>query len=602
MKLPSLRQAFQEARVTLRRFPFVICDAVLATAAALVLIDYQGPARPSILFNILLAGILGIPLLTALSLVSERKRYGMLASIGLQLFGALLLVGYAFTVPTDLTHAPTVTLFRFSILAVALHLFVAYVPYAAKSEINGFWHYNKTLFMRVLTALLFSLVLYVGLAIALAAVDNLFGIEVPGKRYPELWIFINGVFTTWFFLAGVPEDLKQLDTLTEYPKGLKVFAQYILFPIVLIYLVILYAYLAKIVVAWDWPEGWVSKLILGFAGTGMFLLLLLHPITGRTENVWVSKASRWFYVVLIPLVVMLFLAVWRRVAQYGFTEGRYLAIALGIWLAFLIVYYTLSRAKSIKVVPASLCLFAFIVSFGPWGAFSVARESQIGRLEKIATQAGILSNGKIHPVKGEIPAQDAKQISAILSYLHENHGFGGIQEWFDENLKEDTIRSGIAYKSPPAVAKLMGMKYVERWAEVPGAMVMLAADSAFDLTGYDRMGHLSWFPRGADHAEPLSDGISYRVTEGLDTLTFTIASTGAQLLQIDLQRHAASLMEKYGTSPTGRIPNDAIAVSASGNGLRVRVCPWQIQVQRREGETKILGMNAVILYSLEKSQ
>ncbi|MDH3253238.1 MAG: DUF4153 domain-containing protein, partial [Ignavibacteria bacterium] len=175
MKLPSIHQTIQQAGATLRRFPVVIFAAALATGAAMILVDYEGPSRPTILFNILLAGILGIPLLIALALLAERKRFGRPAALGLQLLGVLVLAAYAITVPTDLTHAPLVTLFRFYILAIALHLFVAVAPFTTKGELNGFWYYNKALFFRVLTSLLYSLVLYGGLSIALAAVDNLFG-------------------------------------------------------------------------------------------------------------------------------------------------------------------------------------------------------------------------------------------------------------------------------------------------------------------------------------------------------------------------------------------------------------------------------------------
>jgi hypothetical protein len=424
---------------------------------------------------------------------------------------------------------------------------------------------------------------------------------VPGKRYLELWIIINGLFTTWFVLGGIPEDLGLLDAVTDFPKALKVFAQYILLPIVLVYFVILYAYLAKIVFAWDWPQGWVSKLILGFSGTGILTLLLLHPVVDRGGIALITKSARWFYVLLAPLVVMLFLAVWRRVTEYGFTEGRYLAIALGIWLAFLVIYFTLSKTKSIKVIPASLCLLAFLVSFGPWGTFSVAMNSQIGRLGRLSGEAGILVDGKIRKVHEEVPFEAAKQISAILAYLHENHGFDGIQGWFPETLKEDSVSSGIAYKSPEAVAKLMGLNYVSHWAEGPGGMVSLNADGAFELSGYNRMVHMPMFPWETAKIEVPADGISYRTTEGMSRIAFVDLRTGTEILQIDLRRHAEDLMKRFGASANDRVPHSALALSDSGNGLRVRICPWQIQIQQKGGETKVMRVDGVILYSLEKS-
>jgi hypothetical protein len=600
MKIPSIRQAYQEARITARRFPLVICDAVIVTVAALIIVDHEGPAEPTILFNIFFAGVLGFPLLITMALVAERRGLSRAVHLALQLFGLLLLAGYALTIPTDFTHAPLVSLLRFFILGAALLLMLSVSPFATRGEGNGFWHYNKTLVLRALTAFLYSLVLYAGLSLALAALDNLFGVNVPGKRYFELWILVSGMFTTWFFLAGIPENLSRLNDLTDYPQSLKVFAQYILLPIVLVYLVILYAYLGKIVMAWDWPQGWVSKLILGFSGTGIFLLLLLHPIMGHAENIWVKKFSQWFYLVLIPLIVMLFLAVWRRVSEYGITEGRYLALALGVWLVFIVVYFTVSRTKSIKVIPGSLCLLAFAVSFGPWGVFSVARQSQINRLEKFVSEAGILADGRIHSVHGAIPFEQAKQISAVLAYLHENHGYDGIQGWFAESLKDDTSSSGLPYKSPEAVAKLMGFQYVTYWAASPEGMVNFNAEGPFDPRGFDRMTIIQMFRAGGREVRLTSDSISYHISTERDSLVFCTIPSGKELVRINLLRHAEELLEKYRSAPTDHIPDEEMIIDASGNGLQVRLCPSWMQVQQQSGKTKLTGMTAVMLYSLER--
>lgn len=599
MKIPTIRQAYKDARATFGRFPFVILDAALGTAAALILVDHEGPAKPTILFNIFFAAVLGIPLLAALVLVAERRRLSKKMSLALQTSGILLLVGYAFTLPTNFTQAPLVSLWRFFILAVALHLFAFTAPYAARGEGNGFWHYNKTLLLRILTALLYSLVLYAGLSIALAALDNLFGVYVPGKRYFELWILVTGMFSTWFFLAGVPENLAELDALTNYPRSLKILAQYILLPIVLIYFVILYAYLGKIVVTWDWPQGWVSKLILGFSATGLFLLLLLHPITGRAENLWIKKFARWFYVALIPLIVMLFLAVWRRIGEYGITEGRYLAIALGVWLVFLVTYFSASRNESIKVIPISLCVFAFAVCFGPWGAFSVSRHSQVARLEKLSTEAGILVDSRIRPVHAEIPFDQAKQISAVLAYLKEIHGYDEIQGWFAQSLREDTSSSRLPYKSPEAVARMMGFEYVTYWAASPEGIVNFNAASSFDPRGYSRMAILQERWTGGREIKFPADSISYRVSTEMDSISFSAIPSGRPLLRINLLQHAEKLLEKYRTAPTDRIPVQEMSLDAAGNGLGIRLCPSWIQVQQRGGKTKLTGMTAVMLYTVE---
>ena len=196
MRLPSFQQILRDAIQTFQRFPLVLINTAIGTICVVILIDHEGPAKATVLFNILLATILGIPLLTGLKLLSEKNKLGKGMGIILQVMGILLLVAYGCTVPSDLGEAPAIHILRLIVIAVALHFFVAFAPYLTPGEVNGFWHYNKTLLMRILTTLIYTVVLYAGLSLALAALDNLFGMNVPGKRYAELWFIILGFFNT----------------------------------------------------------------------------------------------------------------------------------------------------------------------------------------------------------------------------------------------------------------------------------------------------------------------------------------------------------------------------------------------------------------------
>jgi len=121
-----------------------------------------------------------------------------------------------------------VTALRYVQLSLGLHLFAAFAPYIRAGELSGFWQYNRTLFLRALTTAVFAGVLFAGLSGALAGIDNLLGVDVEGETYGRLWFFIAFVFGTWFFLGGVPEDLEELDTKTDYPAIIKVFSQFAL--------------------------------------------------------------------------------------------------------------------------------------------------------------------------------------------------------------------------------------------------------------------------------------------------------------------------------------------------------------------------------------
>ena len=602
MRMPSFQKISREAMESFARFPLPLISAAAGTIAALIIMDHEGPARPTILWSILFCGILGIPLFTGTTLFVEKSKSSPSMGWSVKLAAFLLLVAYAWIIPQDLTNAPAMHVNRLLLLAFAAHLFVAFGPFIAGNEINGFWHYNKTLFLRILVAALFAHVVFAGLAFALAALDNLFGMHIPGKRYGELWVLVTGLFTTWYFLAGIPKNLDALDDSTDYPKGLKVFAQYILLPIVLVYLAILYAYLGKILISWDWPQGWVSKLILGFSGTGMLSLLLLYPVSRQTENVWIRMVARWFYLVLIPVVVMLFFAVWRRVSEYGMTEGRYLAIALGVWLVIVILYFLLLPSKNIKFIPVSLCLGTLLVIFGPWSVFTVSEQSQVSRLETLLTRNSLLVQGKAKKSGGGLPSADVREISAVLTYLHDMYGYESIQPWFEATLREDSTMPGVKYKGAPVVAAMMDIEYTRARPEY-GGVIFIATDKekTLDIRGYTALLRSQYVHTGEARTTHTFGTFSYRASDNLDTLTFVLHQNGVprDSLHVDIGRLVKTVFRDHGNMGADNVQPGAMSAEAASTSLRVRVCLSDARLQRKNEETTVLSYTADILCAVD---
>jgi hypothetical protein len=88
---------------------------------------------------------------------------------------------------------------------------VAFLPFIGVSETIAFWQYNRRLFLGFLRAVVFSGVIYVGMVIALGALDKLFGVDVDGETYFRIWFVIAFLVNTWIFLAVVPERLPELE-------------------------------------------------------------------------------------------------------------------------------------------------------------------------------------------------------------------------------------------------------------------------------------------------------------------------------------------------------------------------------------------------------
>jgi hypothetical protein len=471
--------------------PLTVASGVVATVAAIMLNENLGNEER--LAALLWSALLGIPLFTGLRMLAER--YGWRPWLGWLPEAAGIAALTAFAVAWTGWSGP-VQAARVAQLLAVFGLFLAVAPYLTGPEGRGFWAYNRALLERVLVAALYAHVLFVGAAIALAALDNLFGVDVVSRAYLRLWFVAVLFLMPWFFVAGLPADREALEAPQEYPRELRVFTRFALLPIVALYLLILLAYFVKVLITWEWPSGWIGWLVSAVAVAGIFSLLLVHPLASRPGDRWVGTYARAYYLLLLPAIVMLWLALRQRVEQYGVTENRYFLIVLSVWLAGIAVYQLVTRARGIRIIPLSLGLVGLLTFAGPWGAYAFSEGSQVRRLARLLERHGMLAGGRVTPTAGEVPSADRREISAALRYLIETHDLSAIRPWFGGRLAEiDTIGRGTErWRRSDERARLisawLGVEYVAEWQTAPSLRFSYSADQdggAVALAPYDAL-------------------------------------------------------------------------------------------------------------------
>jgi hypothetical protein len=456
MKFQSVELIIHQAAKAFRRFSMALICAILSAGILIYITELKLSVNDNVnLFYVLQSLWLGMVSYVGLSVFTQRytMRNATVILLNLAVFAAMIF--FYFAQPEFYTVK---SFSRFVILLIAAHLGVSFAPFLVNTEVNGFWQYNKSLFIRFLTSAIYSAVFYIGLSIALLAIKELFNIDFGDNIYIYLFITVAVVLNTWFFSAGVPSRVIGLEQVRDYPKGLRVFTQYVLLPLVVIYLIILYFYQAKILFTLVWPRGIVSYLVIGFSTLGIFALLLVWPLRDDAEHSWIRTFTKRFFLALFPLIVLLCMAIGRRVMEYGVTENRYFIILLSLWLFIVALYFLFSRRKNIKFVPLSLFLAVLLSGFGPWNAFQVSSLSQHSRLEKILQQNKMLVNGKATKSKKEIKKVDQKEIASIVGYMIEVHGAESIQDLFTQDLLVATKEEkGDYINKTDCVLALIGM-------------------------------------------------------------------------------------------------------------------------------------------------
>lgn len=581
MRLPSVQYLFEGLLRTVLRFPAAVIAAACACGLAWYMVGMRAPLDAWT--KLLLTLTLGIPLFSGLTLMNERPALPKAAKPSyILLAGLLFLVFFFYALAVDGASDFKTQYLHWLFITL---LFISFAPYLAAAEPNGFWQFNKRFIVRIVLSCFYTGVLFAGASLALAAVDKLLGIEVGQKVYQYLWIFAAYIFGPLHLLGGTPWEYPELEEDKSYPKGLKLFTQYVLIPLATVYFLILYAYMAKILYTRQWPQGWVSWLTSSASVLGLVTFLLLYPVKDREENRWINLYSRGFCAAAVPLLLMLFAAVFKRIAQYGLTEHRYFLLALAAWLLGFFLYFIFSRKPNIKLVPVSLVLAAVLSSFGPWGAYSVSLSSQLGRLEIMLLKNGLLVNGKTVKLEQELGWEERKQLSGCLDYIVRFHGVEPLGKYFARDLGPLVEKNKAGYWEASGVVielmKYLGQNYLSQWKQEKFRHFSFSADkTGIDIRGFDLVVKFSTQYSLPKESWP---GDNYSVVLNSKTRALKIFQGKRFVIEVPLKSMCGAISEKHKESFNEVVAQKLLSAGAENGNVKVKVYFQNLAGNRKEG-------------------
>ncbi|SEA07457.1 protein of unknown function [Psychroflexus halocasei] len=352
--------------------------------------------------------ILGVSWLIGTQFLIESLRiykYSWLLKLGV--IGLLIIYYFSFN-EEDFDDNP-IQITRWFLLFLAGHIFVFFAPFLKEWNKIDYWNYLQQIVISITRAALFTFVIFGGLALAILAVDNLFNVHINDNVYGQLYVICLGIINTFIYLADFPKKIHNTQKLA-YSKALDVFLKFILIPILVIYLIIVYAYTFQILILWELPQGWVSYLISILAIIGLIIQIIIEPLRQTHPNILIRKFYPYFYILLFPLLILLFVAIYTRIADYNFTENRYFLVVLAFWIFGISLYMIFSNKKKLKIIPISLFILIILASYGPWSAFNVSINAQVKELEEMINK--IKSNSDEF-----ITVEEDSQFRNITRYL-----------------------------------------------------------------------------------------------------------------------------------------------------------------------------------------
>ena len=329
-----------------------------------------------------------------------------------------------------------------------------------------------------------------GLSIILETLNFLFGLELPKKWHERIWTISLGFLAPVSWLALAPQNFtdKISGEETEFTtRAVATIVRFVLVPLLLVYTAILYAYALKIGLAGTLPKGTLGSLVVGYLLAGAATLLLAYPIRDSGGALVRLFWRNWVWLTVLP-VLLLYLAVYTRMAAYGLTEPRYMVMLIGNW-ALLLAILRIWRPDGfdLRLIPGTLAVLLLAASFGPWGIVGASVRSQTAELAGILREKGMLADGKfVRPAKGsDSPfGRSAARARQIEYYLNTRHALRMLAPWFEGEQQnpfaegkssETTIRELFeAMAFPPDLSRSAGSTF-NYYADVPEAVSLASS-------------------------------------------------------------------------------------------------------------------------------
>lgn len=392
-----------------QRFPFPIWISIIVTLLFFYLIgDGIYLWTNEFVWKIILTGIYTFFLSLAVTLINEsintQNNKCFLWQIGVLSFWAI----FYYFFPEEIDSSESIVFFSLSLAGTVSSVFIApYLQYILKLKYKekSFYVYFYNISVVFFLTFIVGWVLALLWNIAILTITTLFDVSYSS------WWDIHSYWTVLalcflapcFALTQLPNKESFETTLFTENWFFHFLIRYIALPFIYIYFIILYAYTLKVLMNFsEWPKWEVSWMVIWFSIFGyliyMFSYIFEQDDTKHTHKL-VHLFRKYFPIVIIPQIWMLFYAISLRIWQYDFTINRYFVVVFGIWLLLSSLYYIVSQKKTLLFLPALLTLFTLIISIGPWSVYNFPLSRQIHRLEQNLIEADILVNENIIPLE-----------------------------------------------------------------------------------------------------------------------------------------------------------------------------------------------------------
>ena len=225
-------------------------------------------------------------------------------------------------------------------------------------------------------------------AAILFTITTLFNVEFSYSFYSHFYTSL-GIFTQpLFFLVFQQRQAKSEMTLNRI---FEILVNFVLAPALMIFTVLLYAYVVQIIFEGVLPKGMLANITLPYllGGLGVYAL---RSICAKAR--WETFFKFYPYLAIVS-IVLLWLAIDRRISAYAWTEARIYLVALATAITIAYTILIISKIRQYRLISVVVMIAIFVMTWVV-NPKEIAYQSQTERFEQLLTKLNLSDNsGKI---------------------------------------------------------------------------------------------------------------------------------------------------------------------------------------------------------------
>lgn len=284
---------------------------------------------------------------------------------------------------------------------------------------QGFTYRNFTNLFHLGLATAVWLLVFGLVAAILFTITTLFNVEFSDSFYSHFYTSL-GIFTQpLFFLVFQQRQAKSEMTLNRI---FEILVNFVLAPALMIFTVLLYAYVVQIIFEGVLPKGMLANITLPYllGGLGVYAL---RSICAKAR--WETFFKFYPYLAIVP-IVLLWLAIDRRISAYAWTEQRIYLVALATAITIAYAILIVPKARQYRLISGVVMVAIFAMTWVVKPQ-EIAYQSQTARFEQLLKKLNLSDDsGKIRDdvdfverlenmPKSEL--KDWKELDSVSDYL-----------------------------------------------------------------------------------------------------------------------------------------------------------------------------------------